>query len=79
MISVRDDGVTFAAIIARLKRRDVRLIDIRRVGQVDDEGRGTGLVAGVATEKTGSGVEAEIDKGVLEMKSVSCDYCGILG
>ena len=63
-MAVGDDGVALADIVAGVEGGDVGVVDVGRVGEVDDERGGRRGVGGVAAEEGGAGVEAEVDEGV---------------
>lgn len=67
--AVFDNGAALVVLDRHLKRRDVAVVDVWVVGEVDHQRREVvrrgGKVGGVAAEKGRAGVEAEVDKGVL--------------
>lgn len=65
VVAVLDDGVALGVVVGRVEGRDVGVVDVRGVGEIDDQWGGGGHVGRVAAEEGGAGVEAEVDEGVL--------------
>lgn len=65
VVAVFDDEIAFGGVVGGVEGRDVGLVDVGSVGDVDDQGGWACGIGGVATEETGAFVESEVDECVL--------------
>ena len=66
LVTVCDDGVALGDIVGGVEGGDVGVVDVGRVGEVDDERWDVvagGEIGGVAAEEGRAGVEAEVLEG----------------
>lgn len=66
VVAVEDDGVALGDVVGRVEGADVGVVDVGRVGEVDDQRRdvgGVGEVAGVAAEEGRAGVQPKVGEG----------------
>lgn len=92
--AVGDDGITLLVAVGQLEGREVGVVGVGAVRQINDQGGGAGDVLGVAAEESRAGVETQVDEGVLvrhggeggavgdaglETALVGCDQGGTVG